>query len=404
MNQIYPLQGAVQYYAWGGTSFIPQLIRQANPDQKNFAELWMGTHFKGPASLTIDQQQVLLSDFLKQHPEALSAKTRQQFGIQLPFLFKILDVKDMLSIQTHPTKKQAEIGFRKENDAGIPTDAPHRNYRDDNHKPELMVALTEFWLLHGFRSAKAIKEVLLSVPEFAPLLKSMPVKIESFSKQDIPTLYQYIMKLPQPAVDDLLKPLHLRLANAFAAKAVQKSQSDFWAFRAMEQYTSEAGHYDRGIFSIYLFNLLCLQPGEGIFQDAGIPHAYLEGVNVELMANSDNVFRGGLTVKHVDVPELMANLIFEPVTPNILKGRTISGSEDIFDTPAPDFALSKIEIAPMLQHQETAESAQIWIVVEGSVTCNALDFRKGESFFAPAGTSIDLTSPEKATLFKAFVP
>ena len=169
MTKIIPIEGVVQQYAWGGHRFIPELLCIENPEQKPFAELWMGTHNRGPATITNASTPQTLVSWLDQNPKALGSKVQQQFHGKLPFLFKVLDVRQMLSIQSHPTKEQAEIGFQKENELGIPLAARHRNFKDDNHKPEIMVALTPFWLLHGFKSEKAIAKVLEEVPEFHPL-------------------------------------------------------------------------------------------------------------------------------------------------------------------------------------------------------------------------------------------
>ncbi len=374
MISIWPLRGKVQHYAWGGKTFIPTLLGQPNTEGEPFAELWMGAHPKDPSTVEVVKQWLDLPTVIEDQPVAiLGFRTAHAFDNRLPFLFKILDVNSMLSIQAHPTKAEAEKGFARENEAGIPLDAFHRNYKDDNHKPEVMVALSEFWLLHGFQSREAISNILEKIPEFAPLREHF--------KGDIPQLYRHVMEMPQEAVDTMLQPLYTRLKNR---SDLDKNQADYWAARAFEEYTRD-GHYDRGIFSIYFFNLVHLQAGEGIFQDAGIPHAYLEGVNVELMANSDNVFRGGLTPKHIDVPELMQHLAFDPVEPQILKGDALSEAEKVYKTPAKDFELRRIELKTDQQFPcQPGEGPRIFIVVDGWVTTGmGQRFVKGQSFFIP---------------------
>lgn len=392
-NQPIPLTGVVQHYAWGGYEYIPALIGQTNAAREPFAELWMGVHGRGPARLQLGASTPLLSEWLGSHPEALGA-ARHRFGEQLPFLFKILDVREMLSIQSHPTKAQAEAGFRRENEAGISLEAPHRNFKDANHKPEVMVALTDFWLLHGFRPRAEIQELLESNPAFRPL---QPY----FGGQSIYSLYKAIMELPQARVDELLQPLYGQLQQA---ERLEKSSPGYWARRAFEQYSS-AG-FDRGIFSIYLFNLVHVAPGAGIYQGAGIPHAYLEGVNVELMANSDNVFRGGLTVKHIDVPQLLQHLHFDSVAPKILTGQHRGAWEVAYETPAPDFQLNRIDLPAGSRYEPTPPpTAEIAIVLQGGVrTGDGQVFSRGQSFFLPAGTAYTLTATETAELFKALVP
>lgn len=394
-HTIYPLKGFIQHYDWGGMNFIPDLLGIKNKNQEPFAELWMGAHGRGPAQVQENGHSIALNSFIEQEPKSiLGKKVIQQFGERLPYLFKVLDVRKMLSIQTHPTKKQAEAGFKKENEEGIPLDAAHRNFKDDNHKPEIMVAVTEFYLLHGFKSAAAIAQTLREVPEFSALEAR-------FSDQNIYELYKFIMEMPQAEVNQLLAPIHQRLHQE---SPQDKTKPDYWAHLAFHDYTTKEGNFDRGIFSIYLFNVVQLQPGEGIFQDAGIPHAYLEGINMELMANSDNVFRGGLTPKYIDVPELLQHLVVEPVEPKILHGEQISESERVYRTPAPDFELSKIQLAENQTYRQAAKAPDSIIVLEGSVQAGEKKFQKGEIIFAPAGTEYTLKATESAVLFRATVP
>lgn len=400
MQAIIPLNGVIQYYDWGGFHFLPQLLSTPNPENKPFAELWMGTHKKGTATASLPDGDISLADLISQNPvQVLGEQVATYFQGRLPFLFKILDVRKMLSIQAHPTKKSAEIGFQRENEEGIPLTAFHRSYRDDNHKPEVMVALTDFWLLHGFKSPAAITATLQEIPAFQPLQTI-------FANQDIKVLYQHIMELPQEEVDQILAPLKQQLDAKAAEGPIEKSSPDYWAKLAFEDYTRD-GHYDRGIFSIYLFNLVFIPKGKGIFQDAGVPHAYLEGVNVELMANSDNVFRGGLTPKHIDVPELLKHLVFTPVDPKILEGERENSIVTSFATPAPDFALSQLAFSD--EHAElraeAVSTATIYIVMNGTVEVSSqgktFHFDQGQVFLVPAQQVIDIQTKGEALLFAA---
>ncbi len=400
MQAVIPLNGVVQHYDWGGFHFLPQLLSTPNPENKPFAELWMGTHKKGTATASLPSGDISLADLIRQGPDqVLGEEVASYFQGRLPFLFKILDVRKMLSIQAHPTKKSAEIGFQRENEKGIPLTAFHRSYRDDNHKPEVMVALTDFWLLHGFKSTEAIAATLEEVPAFH-VLQAV------FETLDIKALYQHIMELPQEEVDHILAPLKQQLDAKTADAAPEKSSPDYWAKLAFEDYTRD-GHYDRGIFSIYLFNLVFIPKGKGIFQDAGVPHAYLEGVNVELMANSDNVFRGGLTPKHIDVPELLKHLVFTPVNPKILEGEKETPIITNFSTPAPDFALSQLSFTNEHSQLEgkLASTATIYIVMSGTVEVVSAEknfsFSQGSVFFVPAQQTIDIQSKGEALLFAA---
>lgn len=395
MNRgIFPLRGVVQHYAWGGYQYLPHLLSIDNTDQQPFAEYWLGTHPKGPATFLDEEESPNLGAFFAQSPEYLGEQVQADFGA-LPFLFKILDVRQMLSIQLHPTRPVAMAGFAREEAAGIPRLAPHRNYKDQNHKPEVMVALTDFWLLHGFRSADAIRQTLLTNPGWNVLL---PVLEENGVKG----LYEHVMRLSAQAVSELLEPLRQRLMKR--VEEPEKGHPDHWATRAFEQYSND-GQHDRGIFSVYWFNLVQLAEGEGIFQGAGIPHAYLEGVNVELMANSDNVLRGGLTPKHIDVDELLANIIADPVVPQILKG--LSDTKKIIEYPVPvaDFSLRKISLQPGESLMSSQRGPAIYLLLEGAVALNDELYQQGQACLAVDGARLQWQAlgDEKVTIYCAYV-
>jgi mannose-6-phosphate isomerase len=336
MPGIHALKGTVKHYDWGGTSFIPSLLKVENKENKPFAEYWMGVHPQGNTIIELaDDHEKLLREFMAENPTLLDTYVEKTFG-HLPYLLKVLDVKNMLSIQVHPSKEAAEKEFESENTAGIPLDSAKRNYKDDNHKPELLVALSDFWLLHGFKPGKELEYTLLNVVELRELL---PV----YNQSGYAGLYKHVMEMPQEEVNRILRPLIDHIVPIYKESEPDKTDEDFWAARAALTFSHD-NNIDRGIFSIYFFNLLHLKKGEAIFQAAGVPHAYLEGQNVEIMANSDNVLRGGLTTKHIDVKELMKHVKSEPTQPNILQGRITEDGERIFETPAPDFQLSVFEL------------------------------------------------------------
>lgn len=326
MATLYPFDGIVQHYAWGGYDYLPELLEQSNDDRQPWAELWMGAHPKGPGQL--DNGDTLEQLIAGNPVKVLGKPTAERFDDRLPFLFKVLDVREMLSIQVHPNKAAAEKGFAREEKNGPDVGAPDRNYRDDNHKPELGIALTDFYLLHGFRSTDSIRETLDRIPGWDELSPTL-------DKDGVEGLYARVMRADAATIDRLLGPLSKEVAEG----SYGRDEPRYWAKRAFEHYTTEDGHYDRGIFSIFWFNLVKLSPGQGIFQDAGIPHAYLEGVCIELMANSDNVLRGGLTPKHIDVSELLDKTRFKAVDPELLDAETAPGGWSYYPTSAPDFKL-----------------------------------------------------------------
>jgi len=402
MAGIAALKGTVKHYDWGGSDFIPGLLLTDNKEQKPFAEYWLGAHPQAQCSIAWpDGTTTGLNEYLGQHAAAfIGEKVLKQFG-HIPYLLKILDVKDMLSIQVHPSKKEAERDFAEENNRGIPLDSPQRNYKDDNHKPELMVAMGEFWLLHGFRPVAEMKQVLTDTPELAFLL---PV----FDKERYAGLYKKVMTLPQEEVNRSLQPLLDRILPVYKSGSLPKSSPDYWAAKASVTFPGTNGAIDRGIFSVYLFNLVQLNKGEAIFQDAGVPHAYLEGQNVEIMASSDNVLRGGLTTKYIDVPELLKHVKTEATHVQVLKGDT-AGEETVYKTPAPDFELSAFRLAAGAATAFTASSAEIIMLTSGEALAVAegeeVLLQKGQlAAIISAGTRVVLQTKTRAVIFRAAVP
>jgi mannose-6-phosphate isomerase len=401
-DRVMPITGKVQNYAWGGFYYLPKLLNMPVKKGETYAEFWLGTHDRGSADLgNASDKSVSLKEYIDAYPEqTLGEQAAGKFG-HLPFLLKVLDVRDMLSIQVHPSKENAQIAFEAENELGIELTSAERNFKDNNHKPELMLALSEFWLLHGFKSPKALQNILREVPELHFLV---PV----FGGDNYKKLYQHVMELPQVQVDRHLKTLVERNLVHYNAGKLNKSKEDFWAARASITYSHD-GHIDRGIFSIYLFNLLHLQPGEAIFQDAGLPHAYLEGQNVEIMANSDNVLRGGLTLKHVDVKELMKHVKFEPTIPNIITGKDAGPERLIYKTPAPDFELSRLHIKKGESIRLISRSVEIFLLFSGSAEISenegaVFKRNKGEAWVTFDNAHSEVKALEDAVIYQASIP
>lgn len=385
------------HYAWGGYQFLPEFLGIQNPDHKPFAEYWMGAHPMAPAELETKEGPESLFTLIQENPEeVISEKVFDRFG-ELPYLFKVQDVNEILSIQVHPSKEEAEKGFEREEAEGIPINAPYRNYKDRNHKPEVMVALTDFWLLHGFRQLPDIENTLTEVPEFNILL---PL----FRKEGLKALYQFVMEMDQVTVNNMLTNLIKREIRKKQEGILDKSMPGWWIDRIFAN-KKEIGEIDRAVFSIYLFNIVSVKPGEGVFQRAGIPHAYMEGQCVELMANSDNVLRAGLTPKHIDVPELMKHTHFTSIVPNVMKGNSSMTGEKIYPCPVPDFGIAKIELSAQISYQNLSSSLEIILVTEGgAVINNQLVLKRGEAVAILANENYQISASGHCTLFKAFVP
>jgi mannose-6-phosphate isomerase len=401
-KKIYKLEGRIQHYAWGGHEFLPDLLQVPNATNKPFAEYWMGAHINAPSMIPIsDDVKMPLNELIALEPPLmLGEAVAKGFG-RLPYLFKILDVKDMLSIQVHPSKKDAIKGYEEENARGITPDDPKRNYKDDNHKPELMYALSDFWLLHGFKTPEKLQKILADQPELG-FLQSV------FGKKGYDGLYRFVMEMDQAEVNKALQPLLERIIPLYEKGMLRKNDENFWAARAAITF-NEPGKIDRGIFSIYIFNLVNLKQGEAIFQDAGLPHAYLEGQNVEIMANSDNVLRGGLTPKHIDVTELMKHVKCEPLVPAVIKGiPSGNDGEQVFLTPAEDFELRAIRLKSGELTQMDVTTTDIFIVYSGAVKVtdgtNKIGRDSGECFMAMSNAHISIAAPVSSVIFRATVP
>ena len=399
---LYRVVGRIQNYAWGGPEFIPELLGLQPEPHTAYAEYWLGAHQKAPSEIILeDNQTVRLDRFITDNPRrTLGQRVALRFG-RLPYLFKVLDVEKPLSIQVHPTKPEAEAGFERESELGIPLESPKRNYKDDNHKPELMVALGDFWLLHGFLPEVELFSVLRDVPEFHALAAV-------FEHGGYAGLYSHVMKMAHESVAAILGPLAERIRRQGETGGWKKSSAEYWVARIAAD--GDTGQYDRGLFSIYFFNLVHLKAGQAIFQDAGIPHAYLEGQNVEVMANSDNVLRGGLTEKHVDVPELLRTVRFKGICPKATEGTPGENPfEAHFESPTQDFHLSRIQLGKADTYASSTHSIEIVLVMDGAATMDSdrrhLSLRRGQSAVVFGETRYRIAATSEGTvLYRVSVP
>lgn len=400
------LSCGVQHYAWGDPDYIPELIGIPNRDRKPHAELWIGAHPALPSVARMGDAEMALPLLVRNAAETLlGRKDARRFGGRIPFLLKILSAAQPLSIQAHPDQRQAREGFEREHRLGIPPDAPHRNYHDDNHKPELISALTDFHALRGFRPLDEIGSILASVPEFHDLARDYRPTRESLID-----LYTRIMRMDQSRVDAILTPLLQRLKEEDVRRAFSKEQPEHWVLWA-DAIFSNNGRRDRGLFSVFLLNLVRLLPGEAMYLPAGELHAYLQGTGVEIMANSNNVLRGGLTPKHTDIDELLRILTFDAHRADVLgQGVGPEAEEIAYETPFEEFALSRLRITPERPYAAAADhSLNLGVVIRGSVTISApetdaLPLRRGGVFLVPHGLDYGISGRQEATVFMAGVP
>lgn len=397
MENILPLQGTVQYYDWGGTHFLTEMLQLQSEPGKTYAEYWMGAHPKSSSTIFVNQQSISLWKAINEEPLTYIGDTiKQKYG-GLPFLFKILDVQRALSIQVHPSLSEAIEGFDREDNAGIPLDSPIRNYKDRNHKPEMMVALSDFWLLHGFCSPELIASRIEEIPEFS-ILKPL------FNKGGLKAVFQFVMEMETIDAFYWLQPLVKRAIRKMKAGELHKLDPEWWVARIFSNI-DEPETIDKAIFSIFILNIVQVSTGSAIFQGAGMPHAYLEGQCVELMSNSDNVLRAGLTSKHIDVPELIKLTRFETTIPNIQSGNPGLPCEINYPVPTEDFALTRLQIKSEFTYEHVSSSPEILIVTAGGVIINQqLVLKTGESVYVLPNTDYKITSSGTATLFRAWIP
>ncbi|ELW9534467.1 TPA: mannose-6-phosphate isomerase [Enterobacter roggenkampii] len=371
------LINSVQNYAWGSKTALTDLYGIANPNNLPMAELWMGAHPKSSSKIedASGQARSLRDVIDADKAELLGDKVAQRFG-ELPFLFKVLCADQPLSIQVHPNKQASEIGFAKENAAGIPLDAAERNYKDPNHKPELVFALTPFLAMNAFREFSEIISLLQPV---AGANNAIAHFLENPNAEALSQLFASLLNMQGEEKSHAL---------AVLKAALESQQGEPWeTIRLIAQFYPD----DSGLFSPLLLNVVKLNPGEAMFLFAETPHAYLQGVALEVMANSDNVLRAGLTPKYIDIPELVANVKFvaKPAA-ELLTQPVKNGAELDFPIPVEDFAFSLHDLS-QTETTIAQESAAILFCVEGEATLHKgeqrLVLKPGESAFVAANES-----------------
>ena len=390
MIGITKLRNPILSYPWGSRTAIAELLGRPSPAAEPQAELWMGAHPKAPSEAFVDGRWVRLDDLVREYPgEVLGPRREVDQQAELPFLLKVLAAAEPLSIQAHPDRDQARKGFRREDELGIPRDAAHRNYRDPHPKPEILYALTPFHALRGFRPPAEILRRLRRLgledrlPEVGLLAADDGRALERF--------FTAYMSLDRGRVDGILETA-LRRAGELAAT----SAAGRWIGELGERYPG-----DRGVLAPAFLNVQELLPGEAIYTGAGVLHAYLGGVGVELMTSSDNVLRGGLTTKHVDVPELLRTLRFEPSPARVLEPVAAGSGVRRFETPE-GLVLEVIEVRSGATRIGGGRPA-ILLAGDGEGTIDdsgTLVFAKGDSFLVPAAVG-DFRITGSATLFRA---
>ncbi|MFY0576360.1 mannose-6-phosphate isomerase, class I [Cystobacter fuscus] len=380
------LDNVIQPYAWGSRTALAELLGQPAPSATTQAELWMGAHPGGPSRVGRDGASRTLLELIRSAPEReLGEGVTRRFGAELPFLFKVLAAETPLSLQTHPSLAQAREGFARENAQAIPLSAPHRNYKDANHKPELTCALTPFEALCGFRRVDEMLALFdaLGVAALEPLLAPLRASPDA---RGVSRLFEALMTFPSERRASLVAGV----VDACAAGLVRPGPFHAEWRQAVRLGSLYPG--DPGVVAALMLNLVRLRPGEAIYLPAGNLHAYLGGVAVELMANSDNVLRGGCTPKHVDVPELLRVLDFRCGPVDVLVALAREDGEAVYPTPSEEFRLSRFQLRPGAVSRPARRGPEILLCAEGSARLSL----PGETLALPRGASVFVSAADGA--------
>ncbi|MYM60743.1 mannose-6-phosphate isomerase, class I [Vibrio sp. OCN044] len=377
---IYTLKNPIKNFPWGSRTAISDHFSIANPNLEHQAELWMGAHPSASSRITLEGVDVPLCDAITNNPSYWLGNCLQSSTPSLPFLMKILAAEEPLSIQVHPSKIAAEIGFTTENEQGIPLYAGNRNYKDANHKPEFIYAITPYLAMNGFR-------------EFCQI-------IDNFDFLELSTLKDIF----QPFKQD---PTPLTLASFFSSVLALKGDLKVLAINELissiktvdkEHFLYQASELisrlyilypeDVGIFSPLLLNVIELQPGQAMFLHSETPHAYIHGLGIEVMANSDNVLRAGLTPKNIDADELVKNTLFQPIAFEKLLLQPCNNDLErkVYPIPVEDFNFDMLN--PQYLMTLNTSSPEILLCLSEQVTImtgtETRELSKGESVILPA--------------------
>ena len=386
---MWQLTTTVRHYPWGSRTVIPDLLGEPTPAERPHAEMWVGAHPGGPSLLTDGRP---LDKAIAEEPEAmLGTAVLERFGPRLPFLLKVLAADTPLSLQAHPTTAQAEAGFAAEESAGIPIDDPTRTFKDPHHKPELLLALTTFEALCGFRPVEESLHCLakLQVAELRPTLAAL-------ARGGLRAAIPQLLALDPDRRDELVRAVAESASRFVAAHDPEFINTYRWAAALAEAYPG-----DPGVVISLMCNHLKLAPGEAVYLPAGNLHAYLSGAGVEVMASSDNVLRGGLTGKHVDLAALIEVLDFSDGKVPVL--RPVLGPGGLrYPVPVEEFDLTFCQLGESAGTL-TTRGPQVLLCTEGRAVLTSADgelvLEKGRSAFVPAAAPVTAHGP--AVLYRA---
>ncbi|BCW42754.1 mannose-6-phosphate isomerase, class I (plasmid) [Arthrobacter sp. StoSoilB3] len=396
---MYRLKNTVRDYAWGSTSLMADYLG-LTPTGRPEAEMWLGAHAGSPSIALTGSGDTRLDELIAAEPEAtLGAACRKAFGDQLPFLMKMLAAGSPLSLQVHPTQEQAAAGFAAEEDSGVPLTATQRNYKDPNHKPEMIVALTDFEALCGFRPAAQTAAIFdglaalcttsaIPVPEVIDQIRTTLRGHDEHTA--IKSAFSQLIRGGPSVTEDV------RATAEVIATGVP--EGPFVSALKTAHQLNDAYPSDPGVLISLMLNRVSLRPGESVYLPAGNTHAYLHGLGIEVMASSDNVLRGGLTTKYIDVDELMRTVDFTPLPVPRLEPDSPRNGHRVWSPPVDEFQLHRIELQPGADSIDLPDGTPaVILVVAGTSTLHTAQ----ASMVLGAGDSAFLTASEQSVSMTA---
>jgi mannose-6-phosphate isomerase len=370
----YRLIPTFQTYSWGDDSFIQNLCSLEDREGTPLAEMWLGAHPKAPSTIEFMGKQLPLDSYIATNPASILGEAEEVYNRALPFLFKVLAAKEPLSIQVHPDKATAELGFAEENNLGVALDDPKRSFKDSNHKPELMCALTDFTALCGFRTYPEIIDNM-SAFKLEHIWEGFTAFTLNPNAETLRSLFKEFMTSDELQLHEAVN----RIIHYSPVADSTKSELKDICLNLMDKY-----RYDAGVISPLLLNLVKLKAFDAIYIEAGILHAYLGGAGLELMANSDNVIRGGLSPKHIDLERLFAISNFNPYQIKWVQAVKHDANRYNYITPAREFSFSLVELSGQYQ-LPTSNKPLIILCLHGTFDCgDQLILSMGESTFVDA--------------------
>lgn len=400
---MYRLTNAIQHYAWGSPTAIPTLLGTEATGEP-VAEAWFGAHSSAPSHCVEEDgtRGASMPEVIAADPAGvLGEDVQARFGATLPYLLKVIAAETPLSLQVHPHVARAREGFAEEEAAGVPVDAPHRNFRDRNHKPELVYALTRFEAMCGFRAPRRAAELLEGLD--APLAKELRAMLaEQPTAAGIEAVFTRLLRPETRPTPEEVGEVAVACAARLEAGSVSP-RADRTVVRLQATYPG-----DPGVVTSLLLNPVTLQPGEALFVPAGGVHAYLKGLGVEIMASSDNVLRAGLTPKHVDVDELLRNVDYVAAPPIRIAPEKFHGATRSYYAPVDDFELSVTRVDDGQEHPLPGRGPRVLLCLEGRMTVSSrndgeLTLTRGQAAFVPASDGA-LRVRGGGTLVQADVP